>query len=172
MTSTNADAIDLRNVDPVGAGQDLPAVLEPGDVLMLVTDSVQGLESRPVTCAEVLPTGIRFLIDQTASWVGPMADGERPVNIAFAHTKKNTYVSLTGTARIVREKPAVDRLWTPVAEAFFDGPDDPKAAVLDVAVTSGEWWSGPSSKVAQVVSLLRAAVTNAPESVGDHGPVT
>src|SRR5207344_3201857 len=69
MTSSDAQAIDLRTAADadVEAAQDLPAVLGPGDVIMLVTDSAAGLESRPITCAEVLPTGIRCLIDQTAS---------------------------------------------------------------------------------------------------------
>ena len=173
MTSSDAQAIDLRTAADadVEAAQDLPAVLGPGDVIMLVTDSAAGLESRPITCAEVLPTGIRCLIDQTASWVEPMANGPRPPTSPTPTPRR------TATSRSpARLRSSAARRRSTGCGAPWPRPSstagDPKAAVLDIAVTSGEWWSGPSSKVTRVVSLVRAAVTNQPESVGDHGPVT
>ena len=63
----------------------------------------------------------------------------------------------------------LQRLWNPAAEAYFDGPDDPTAVVLQCAVFDGEWWDGPSTKVGMAIALAKRAVTG--DDPGQSGVV-
>lgn len=62
----------------------------------------------------------------------------------------------------------IERLWNPGAAAFFDGKDDPTVRVLEINVTSGEWWDGPSGRVGQVLSMVKATLGG---DAGSAGPI-
>jgi hypothetical protein len=43
--------------------------------------------------------------------------------------------------------------------------------VLQIEVTEGQWWDGPSGRLGQAVGLLRAAINEDPSLAGDHGVI-
>ncbi len=148
----------------------LDSVLSPGDVVMLVSSGTGGaLTSRPVTCVEVDETRCRCLVDRTADWARPMAELSTSVNVAFTDRGANTYVSMSGFGTIDPSPDEVRRLWNPAASAFFDGPEDSRAAVLTVTLRTGQWWSGTSGLIGRAISLVKAVVSDDPENAGEHG---
>lgn len=128
------------------------------------------IDSRPLTLLEHDGATLRFLVARSAPWVAEVGDGA-PVNAAFADPERNAYTSLSGRSRLRTDRDLVERLWNPVAGVYFDGKDDPDIAVLEIEVTGGEWWDGPSSKVGQAVDMLKAKVTGS-HGAGEHGDVT
>jgi general stress protein 26 len=140
--------------------------------IAMVMTAVDGTwSSRPLTCLEVDHSFIRFLVDGTADWVADLLHGEATVHVTFSDPKQNTYVSLNGTCFVSADPAEVDRLWTAAAAAFFTGPDDPNIRVLQVDVTEGQWWDGPSGRLGQTVGLLRAAINDDPSMAGQHGAI-
>jgi general stress protein 26 len=127
--------------------------------------------ARPLTLLELDSPLLRFLVSREAEWVAPLLTDDQPVQVAFADPGANTYVSVSGLGRVRRDEEEIDRLWNPAAGVYFDGKDDPAVSVLEVEVVDGEWWDGPSSKVAQAVSMVRTAVSGA-ASGDQHGAVT
>jgi general stress protein 26 len=127
--------------------------------------------ARPLTLLEHEAPLLRFLVSREADWVAPLLEDEAPTQVAFADPGANTYVSVAGLGRIVRDEDLIDRLWNPAAGVYFDGRDDPAIAVLEVDVVDGEWWDGPSGKVGQALSMVRTAVTGS-ASGDQHGEVT
>jgi general stress protein 26 len=148
--------------DLIGAGR---------SVAMVMTMIGSEHSSRPVTVAEVLHGRLSFLVSREVDWVAAIAAGEAGVHVTVAEPDRTTFLSLDGTASLVLDEAERDRLWTPMAKAWFDGPDDPTLAVLRFDVTGGKYWDGPSGAVRRGFALLKAAVSGDGTDVGTSGPV-
>ncbi len=147
----------------------LSALISAGQIAMVTTADPTGLAARPVTCVEATETTLSFLVDRTADWVEPIGPEGTTVAVSFADSRENTYICVSGTARVLPDSAVVGRLWNPAAKAFFDGPEDPHVAALQVAVESGQWWDGPSGRLRQALALVRAAVSDGSDMVGEQG---
>ena len=155
--------------DTDDAPRSLPDLVDSGDTAMLVTPAPEGLTARPITCVEATPEELRFLVDRTADWAQALERTITTVNVSFAETDDNRFVSVSGVAVLAHDPDEVQRLWNPAATAFFDGPDDPKASVLTVRVDTGQWWDGPGGKIRQAFALVKTAVTRDHGDAGDMG---
>jgi general stress protein 26 len=102
---------------------------------------------------------------------GIKADPE--VNVSYADPSKDSYVSVSGTARIVEDMARKKELWNAMVKAWFpNGIDDPELALVAVDVTKAEYWDVKSSKLVQLFTMAKAAVTGAPPAgMGEHGTV-
>ncbi len=128
---------------------------------MLTTTEADGsLRSRPMTMLdEDLAEELWFFVGSNSGAVAEIkADSQ--ANLAFADTSSNVYVSLSGTADVVRDRKKAEELWNPIYKAWFpDGLDDPNLALLRVRATEAEYWDSPDSKVVQAVGFVKALVT-------------
>jgi general stress protein 26 len=157
--------------DDVIASRPLDEVLTDLRLAMVMT-SVDGIwSSRPLTCLESDHSFLRFLVDASTDWVADLMRADAAVHVTFSDPRENTFVSLNGSSFVSADRAEIDRLWAPIAAAFFTGPDDPNVRVLQVEVSDGQWWDGPSGRLGQAVGLLRAAINDDPSLAGDHGIV-
>ena len=89
------------------------------------------------------------------------------VNVSFSDPDKQSYVSVSGSAELVRDRKKAEELWTPYTKIWFpNGIDDPELALLKVTVSKAEYWDSPSSMMVQAFGIAKAAVT------GDRSPLT
>jgi len=148
----------------------LEDLMAEGDVVMLTTAG-DGMLARPITVIRRESDRLDFLVSGAGAWVRMLEEStaEPVVGVGFADPDDTRYVSLRGRARVTRDPALIDELWTPVAQAFFDGEDDPDLRALVVEVDAGEWWDGPSTGVGRVVSLVKSAVTG--DEPGSSGSV-
>ena len=104
--------------------------------------------------------------------VEPVADLLRApaVNVAYANTSKDAYVSVSGRAAVVEDDARKKQMWSKFAEAWFPGgPEDPDLALVRVQIEAAEYWNVRESKVTQLIKMARAAVTgNPPTDMGEH----
>jgi general stress protein 26 len=94
---------------------------------------------------------------------------EPKVNASFADPSNQNWVSMTGTAELVRDRAKMAELWQPQLRAWFPkGLEEPDIALLKVNVEKAEYWDSPSSTIAHVYSLASALVTGKPADLGDN----
>jgi general stress protein 26 len=94
------------------------------------------------------------------------------VNIAYADTGDDVYVSVTGHARVVDDPAQVRALWSKMTEAWFPGgPDDPDVALVAVTVAHAHYWNIKENKLTQLFKMAKAAITGDRPSVGESGEV-
>ena len=92
------------------------------------------------------------------------------VNVAYADSKG--YLSIAGTASIDRDPTRIDRLWSPMVEAWFEnGKDDPSVALLRVDARSAEYWSIDKPGVVRAFEIAKALVTKTPPDLGENRTV-
>jgi general stress protein 26 len=145
------------------------------DYAMLTTiDSEGKLHSRPMsTNREVEFNGDVWFFTYASSLKVNEINHQHEVNVSYAAPNKNSYVSLTGTAEIIRDKDKLKELWQPQLKAWFPKElDEPDIALLKVNVEKAEYWDSPSSIVANAISLAKAITTGKPATnVGEHAKV-
>lgn len=95
------------------------------------------------------------------------------VNVSYADTGDDSYVSVSGTATISNDMAKKEALWTKMAEGWFPkGVTDPDLALVEVKITHAHYWDVTSSKLVQLYAMAKAAVTGKPPTdIGETGEV-
>lgn len=140
------------------------------EVAMLTTVAEDGtLRSRPMVTQKAEFDGtLWFFTPAGAPKVGEVGH-DRRVNVSYASPDDNRYVSVSGTAELVRDRQKIEELWNPVLKAWFpDGLQDPELALLRVNPERAEYWDSPSSTLVHLVGFVRAVATGKPYRPGEN----
>lgn len=148
----------------------LGAMIEDIDFAMLTTLEADGtLRSRPMSTQRVDFDGdLWFFTRASAPKVEEVRRDER-VNVSYAKPEDQRYVSISGTAQIVRDRQKIEELWQPALKAWFPkGLEDPDIALLKVSVEQAEYWDSPSSTMAYVFGFVKAVATGQSYQPGEN----
>ena len=148
----------------------LAELIEGVDIAMLTTRMANGaLVSRPLGTQEVEFDGdLWFATGADSEKVAEITADPR-VNVAYASKGRNTYVSVSGSADIVRDRGKINELWSPAMKIFFpEGKDDPNLVLIRVRAESAEYWDGPGTVFGKALYLVLTAVTDNPATMSDH----
>jgi general stress protein 26 len=150
--------------------QKLGKLIKGIKVAMLTTQDDDGtLRSRPMATQQAEFDGMLWFFTQASSHKVDEIDREHNVNLSYADAADNRFVSVSGRARLVREKGKIDELWSPILKAWFPkGKDDPDVALLRVDVEKAEYWDAPSSTLVKLVGFAKAVVTGQPYAPGEN----
>jgi general stress protein 26 len=148
----------------------LQELIKDIDIAMLTTQDVDGsLRSRPMGTQEVEFDGdLWFFTDDETAKVYEIQH-QRHVNVSYADPKSQTYVSVSGTASVVRDSAKIKELWSPLYKAWFpEGVDDPNLVLLKINVEKAEYWDSPHGTVMTMIGFVKAIVTGQSYEPGDH----
>lgn len=151
--------------------QKLGELIQDIRMAMLTTVDAEGnLRSRPMATQNEKFTGELWFFTKSNSPKAKEIEAEQKVNLVYSEPKRSLYVSVSGSASIVRDKQKMKELWSPLYKAWFpEGLDDPSIALLNVVVDQAEYWDSPDSKVVQLVGFAKAILTGkAYKGLGDH----
>jgi general stress protein 26 len=135
---------------------------------MLVTRTPEGaLRARPLTVAGAEPSGAMYF--STSVEAPKVHEIEADAHVVVTFQSDEAYGSLSGTARLSRDRALIERLWKESWKVWFPkGKDDPTLAILIVTPTAAEYWDqGGVAGVKYALRALKAYVkgTRAPDSV-------
>lgn len=144
------------------------------DFCMLTTVDESGdLHSRPMSSnGDIDDDGdIWFFTNATSHKVSEITKLPK-VNVSFADTDNQRYISVSGTAQIVRDREKIDELWRPEFKIWFpEGKDDPEIALLRVDLEKAEYWDSPSSTIGYALSFVSSLVTGKEPDMGENKKV-
>ena len=143
------------------------------DFTMMTTIDEDGeLHSRPMSTQKTEFDGnvYFFAFDNTDK--AKHINNNPNVNLAYSAPDKNTYVSLKGTAQILKDRQKMEELWNPGLTAWFpQGLETPHIALIKVTVKTAEYWDSPTGAIAYVVALVKAAATGKSQDMGENETV-
>lgn len=143
-------------------------------VAMLVTLDEQGrMHARPMRAVKLQEFSgtLWFFTSQPSPKTEEIRQDDR-VLLAYADPNSQNYVSISGTARVVRDPQKQKELWSePLRTWFPGGPDDPRAALLKVEVEGAEYWDSPSSTLVHLYGYVKAVTTGEPPQAGENDKV-
>lgn len=139
-------------------------------VAMMTTVESDGvLRSRPMLTQETDFDGQLWFFTSIQSGKVEAIRNDQHVNIAFVSDDDGRYVSVAGRARVVRDRPKMEDLWSSALKAWFPkGIDDPDLALLCVEVESAEYWDSPSGGFVQLMGFTKALFTGKRFDIGEE----
>ena len=82
----------------------------------------------------------------------------------------NLHICMSGTLEQAEDRAVLDRLWSPVLDAWFEGSrDDPDVALLRLALDEASIWASTDSAIWFATQIIKAnLVASHQPDVGDH----
>jgi general stress protein 26 len=144
--------------------------VRPG--MMTTAEGDGSLRSRPMwTLGDEFDGNLWFFTSDQAPKVEELERNPQ-VGISYSAPDKDLFISITGRAKLVRDKAKAKEFWNPYAEAWFPkGLDDPNLALLRVEVEQAEYWEDSKPKVVQFAQVLLTAVTGKQPDWGENKTV-
>jgi general stress protein 26 len=140
------------------------------DTAMLVTSGLAGgLRSRPLSIAKKPNDDTLYFA--TAIESEKVLEIERNSNVNVALQDGRRFVSLTGRARIVRDRALIHELWSESWKVWFpQGEDDPTLCLLAVDPIEASYWDGAGATgLRYLFEMARAYLTKSrPQSDDDE----
>ena len=141
------------------------------DFCMLTTvDEGGDLHSRPMSSnGDIDANGDIWFFTNVSSHKVSEIEKLPKVNVSFSDPDNQRYVSVSGTARLVRDRAKIDELWRPEFKIWFpEGKDDPEIALLRVGLEKAEYWDSPSSTIGYALSFVSSLVTGKEPDMGEN----
>lgn len=144
-----------------GAIKKLGKMIEGVKIAMMTTLEDDGiLHSRPMATQQIEFDGDLWFFTRASSGKVDEVKSDDRVNLSYADPDDNRYVSVSGTAKLVRDKKKNEELWNPAFKAWFpQGLEDPDLALLKIAVEQAEYWDSASSTLVQIAGFVKALAT-------------
>lgn len=120
------------------------------------------LHSHPLTTMNksLGEDGCLYFFVSRSSEVGQRLRQDGNVNLSYANVEKDTWVSVTGTARVLEDLEKKKELFNAMAKAWFPGgPEDPDMELVEVAIAEAEYWNVKDNKLLQLLKMGKAAMT-------------
>lgn len=141
-------------------------------IAMMTTIDDGTLRSRPMVSKPDRFDGTLWFFTWASSHKIDEVERNQQVNLSYALPDKQQYVSVSGTATLVRDKAKAKELWNPFVAAWFPkGLDDPDLALLRVDVEYAEYWDAPSSRMVRLYEYAKANAAGRTPDMGENRKV-
>ncbi len=124
------------------------------------------------------PMGQQAMDDDATMWFFAERDSRKVAHIVrnfyvnVSLTSSDTWISISGTARIVDDVEKAKQLWNGFVEAWLpQGPEDPSVVLIAVTGETGEYWDTPGGRIATAVSFAKAKLTGERYDGGENETV-
>lgn len=140
---------------------------------MMVTHDGTMMRARPMTGTADRPANTIWFVTNRNAHKDDEIAAQPDVCLAYADMSKNTFLSVTGRARLSDDRAKLGELWTTAVDAWFKGgPEDPEALIIAVTPASAEVWDSPSSDLVVALKMLTASASGTqPPHIGENRKV-
>lgn len=136
--------------------------------MMTTTEADQTLRSRPMYTQQAEFDGQLWFFTKDDAPKTDEIEQDRHINLAYAEPGNDTYISVSGTARLIHDKQKAEEMWSPMVKAWFpEGLDDPHLGLIRVEPTQAEYWDASESKMVQLFKMGKAIAQG--EEAGNLG---
>lgn len=117
------------------------------------------VNSRPMTLQETDDSGNLWFISSDTSNKNFEIKEDRRVQLFFMNNSDSQYLSVYGDASVYKDKTTIEEKWSAMANAWFDGKDDPNVSIIRVVPKESYYWDTKAGKLVSLLSFVAAAVT-------------
>lgn len=165
--------------EPVSTSQkleDLYALIDKIEMAMMVTRTATGqLVSRAMSTQKRASGADLWFASENDSDKVREIERERNVNLSYYRESSREWVSVSGNARVVRDRAKIRELYAPDWKAWFGdeggerngGPDDPRIVLIAVDVVIAHYMCVTKPKPVVMFEVLKGMVTGTRPDVGE-----
>ena len=131
------------------------------------------ISARPMSTLEVDEDGSLWFFSQASSDKNYEIKSDSRVQLFYNNTKSSEYLSVAGTAIIIRDEEKAKELWTAWSKAWFNkGVDDPELTIIKVVPEDIYYWDTKTNKVVSLLKIAVGALTGKSMDDGVQGKIT
>jgi general stress protein 26 len=129
--------------------------------------------SRPMGLQECDAEGNLWFISNKESGKNIQIQEDNDVQLYFMNNSDYEYLSITGKAYIYEDKATIEDKWSAVANAWFDGKDDPNVSIIRVTPVAVYYWDTKYGKFVSLIHFVSAVLVgkNTDNSDGIEGKI-
>ena len=116
--------------------------------------------TRPMAVQQVDDEGTLWFLSASDSHKNSELEKNPAVRLFFQVSEHAGFLTLTGRARVSRDKKKIDELWNPFLKTWFtEGKDDPRITVIGVQPQGGYYWDNKhGNAIAGIKMVIGAAI--------------
>ncbi|MXV51233.1 pyridoxamine 5'-phosphate oxidase family protein [Pedobacter sp. HMF7647] len=152
---------NIENLVSKEAVEKIKELAQDAGICMFVTNLTElPLTSRPMGTADVDDEGNIWFLSNKNSDKNIEIKEDKRVQLFYSNKGAAEYLSVFGEAEIYRDHAEVEKVWTPIAKAWFkQGADDPAVSAIRVKPQDVYYWDTKHNKLVTLVSILASAVS-------------
>ncbi len=152
--------MSTENLHNAEAAKKLKELSESARICMFCTDLTKlPNNARPMTIQECDESGNLWFLSSAESNKNIEIGEDNRIQLYFMNNGSAEYLSILGKAYIYEDRSTIEEQWSSLANAWFDGKDDPNVTVIRVTPDETYYWDTKAGKFVTMVSFLAAAVT-------------
>ena len=167
-----SDVQNLVQHDAIGKLQELT---KDARIAMLCTNLAQApFSTCPMSTQQVdEATGdLWFFSGHDSQHIRDIAADNR-VQLIYANNNDYAYLTVFGTAEVLRDQAKIDELWTSLAKVWFQGgKDDPNLRLSKVTPQEGFYWDTKHGKMVSFLKMITSVATGKTMDDGIQGRLT
>lgn len=138
-------------------------------VAMMVSEDLHGdLHARPMRIVQDHYDGTLWFFTKASGGKVDEIHYDRRVCLTFSDPGTHYHVSLSGKARLVRDRNLIEKFWNPVVGAWFpEGKDSPECALLEIKIHKGEHWESKTNSISFLYEITKANLTDREPDLGE-----
>jgi general stress protein 26 len=110
-----------------------------------------GLRSRPMVASENAFDGTLWFFTRTSSAVAQEVAGSRMVNVTYVSAPEDRFVSVSGSASVVRDVERAAGMWSSAYNQWFaGGPSDPELSLIRIETDRVEFWDRKAGRMREL----------------------
>jgi general stress protein 26 len=110
-----------------------------------------GLRSRPMVASEHAFDGALWFFTRTKSAVAQEIAGNQQVNVTYVSAPEDRFVSVSGSASVVRDPDHAAHMWSSAYSQWFaGGPNDPELSLIRIETSRAEYWDRKAGRMQEM----------------------
>lgn len=138
---------------------------------MLVTRDGDKLRARPMSAYLDRHANAVYFLTDTRHHKDEEIARHPSINLSFADSGSQKYLSLTGIAVVSNDRAKIKELFSMPAKAWWDNAEDPNIRILRFTPDDAEYWDSPGT-VISYVKMAAAAATGSRPDLGENRKVS
>ncbi|WP_338769808.1 pyridoxamine 5'-phosphate oxidase family protein [Bernardetia sp. ABR2-2B] len=124
----------------------------------------------PMTAQEVSDDGHILFLSAADSDHNEKILLDPRVQLTFSNVSNSEFLSVYGKATISKNKEKIDKIWDPLAKAWFpNGKDDVNLTIIEVFPEDAYYWDTKDGKVVSMLKIVASAMTGEQMDGGIEG---
>lgn len=152
--------MSVENLDQKKAQEKLKEIAEKARVCMFCSELNKiPQNSRPMSLQECDEDGNLWFLSNATSNKNFEIQEDNRVNLYFMNNGDYEYLSIFGKAYVYKNKETIEEQWSAMANAWFDGKEDPEVTVIRVSPEETYYWDTKAGKFVSMLHFISTAIT-------------
>lgn len=162
----------IENVSGSAAAEKIKELTKQARTCMMMTQlAARPIEVRPMAVQKVDEAGRLYFFTARDSAKVEQLEAHDEMQITISDDNASAYTSLYGHAEVYRNQEEINEMYTPLANVWFEGKEDPNLYLLRFTPEAGHYWDSKAGKLVQLLGFVVGAVTGKQTDNGRQGDI-